>query len=173
MLQFCRTWPVFSIRMACVFNSFVISSCHHFFCVTYFSQCYFSFLQNSLETSMIIILSLLYADCVCVHHFSRAWLSVTPQSVACLIPLFMDILQARILEWGCHFLLQCWLHLLIIIFKWGLELKLPSRPCCHPPSTAVWKAHVGKNSQLGLESLCSCLALMWNFSSTCLSWLRA
>ena len=48
---------------------------------------------------MIIILSLLYAGCVCVSRFSRVQLSAAPWSVASLVPLSMGILQARILEW--------------------------------------------------------------------------
>ena len=33
-------------------------------------------------------------------HFSRVWLSATPWTVACHVPLSMGILQVRILEWA-------------------------------------------------------------------------
>ena len=48
---------------------------------------------------MIIILSLLFAGCVCESRFSRVQPSAAPWSVASLVPLSMGILQARILEW--------------------------------------------------------------------------
>ena len=38
--------------------------------------------------------------CACVlNHFSHIWLSAIPWTLACQAPLFMGILQARILEW--------------------------------------------------------------------------
>ena len=41
-----------------------------------------------------------------LSHFSRIQLFETPWAVARQVPLSMGLLQVRILEWDCHFLLQ-------------------------------------------------------------------
>ena len=43
---------------------------------------------------------------LCVESLSHVWLFATPCTVARQAPLSIGILQARILEWGCHALLQ-------------------------------------------------------------------
>ena len=45
-------------------------------------------------------------QCLCYAVLSHVWLFATPWTGACQAPLSMGILQARILEWGCHALLQ-------------------------------------------------------------------
>ena len=43
---------------------------------------------------------------LCCAVLSHVWLFGTPWTIACEAPLSMEILQERILEWGCHALIQ-------------------------------------------------------------------
>ena len=109
-------------NMACVFSSFMISSCRHSFCDLFFSMLFF------FSSDFLVNINDYHPE------LTVCWLCVWESLQSC--PTLCGPMECsqpgssvhgyspgKNTGVGSHFFLQCWLHWLIIIFKWGLELK--------------------------------------------------
>ena len=75
---------------------------------------------------MLYCIVTLYACCAVLSR-SVMFDSVTPWSVAHQAPLSMGILQARILDWGCHAVLQGIFPTLGLLILFNLQKVMNGR----------------------------------------------
>ena len=97
--------------------------------------------RNDLKMNSLLLFISHTTMCAVLSHFSHVWFFATPRTVAHLAPLFMRILQARILEWLAIFSSRGWIFLtqglnpcLLCILHWqmgSLPLVPPGKPTQH------------------------------------------